>query len=69
MMDMEDEDSDGIEENKGESRGKKEEEAALESVAALLSAQVDIPVGEVADQNEFPMMHKLNVSIIPIRKK
>jgi hypothetical protein len=31
-------------------------------VAALLSVQVDITVGEVADQNEFLMMHKLNVS-------
>jgi hypothetical protein len=32
-------------------------------VAALLSAQADITLGEVADQNEFPMMHKLNVPI------
>jgi hypothetical protein len=61
--DTEDEDSDGIEENKGEGNDKKEEEAALESVAALLSAQADITVGEVADRNEFPMMHKLNVPI------
>jgi hypothetical protein len=62
-MDMEDKDSDGVEENEGEGDGKKEEESALESVAALLSAQADIILGEVADQNEFLMMHKLNVSI------
>jgi hypothetical protein len=62
-MDTEDKESDGIEEKVGEGDGKKEEEAALESVAALLSAQADITVGEVADQNEFLMMHKLNVSI------
>ena len=62
-MDMEDEDSDGVEENEGEGDGKKEEESALESVAALLSAQADITVGEVAVQNEFLMMHNLNVSI------
>jgi hypothetical protein len=58
-----DKDSDGIEENEEEGDGNQEEEAALESVAALLSAQADITVGEVADRNEFPMMHKLNVSI------
>ena len=58
-----DKDSDGIEENEEEGGGNQEEEAALESVAALLSAQADITEGEVADRNEFPMMHKLNVSI------
>jgi hypothetical protein len=57
-MDTEDEDSDGFEESKGEGDGKKEEEAAQESVSGLLSAQADITLGEVADQNEFPMMHK-----------
>jgi hypothetical protein len=58
-----DKDSDGIEENEEEGDGNQEEEAAPESVAALLSAQPDITVGEVADRNEFPMMHRLNVSI------
>jgi hypothetical protein len=52
-MDTEDKESDGIEEKVGEGDGKKEEEAALESVAALLSAQVDITLGEVADQMNF----------------
>jgi hypothetical protein len=32
-------------------------------VAALLSAQTDVTGGEVADQNEFLMMHKLNAWI------
>jgi hypothetical protein len=61
--DTEDKDSDGIEENKEEADGNQEEEAALESAAALLSAQADTTVGEVANRNEFPMLHKLNVSI------
>jgi hypothetical protein len=59
----EDKDSDEIDEKEGEGNSKVEEEATLESAAAVLSAQADITVGEVADQNEFPMMHKLNVSI------
>jgi hypothetical protein len=62
-MDTIDKDSDGIKENEEEGDSNQEKEAALESVAALISAQVDITVGEVADRNEFPMMHKLNVSL------
>jgi hypothetical protein len=61
--DTEDEDSASIEKYEGEGDGKKEEEAVLESVAALLSSQAGVTVGEVTDQNEFPMVHKSNVPI------
>jgi hypothetical protein len=59
--DAEDEDADDKNEEEGD--GDKKEEATTESSeAATLSAAADVTVGEVADQKEFPMMHKLNVS-------
>jgi hypothetical protein len=59
--DTEDKDTDDKSEEEGDAD--KEEEATTESSeAATLSAAADVTVGEVADQKEFPMMHKLNVS-------